>query len=376
MLPTADERSNTCEEISNRLLRSVLLGRLSNRTFRIFAVDPRGRLNNTRMAQRGAIFLAIVSYFLGTPVAATGVIVSAVKYSPGGLQAQQQSDAQPREDETTTALMERVGQPAEDDITTFKKAGMQDVTPHILTDEERMAVEAALASLPSLNKQVLQQNLNKLAFVDGIPGEGTGLTSPSARKGLSNITLRASVINESLTTFLTNKERRVYKPDGSGLTISVTGTGTNALRYVLLHESTHVVDVSCGVTTNPRSKFVQGIWTGHSTLAPSIAAITPKTYFRGADHLPIAKASDVYDALAQTPFVSLYATASRQEDLAELVTWHEIYTQDGGDLIIGLKDAGGKTIEEWHPLRFPRARERFADVEKLLGSPLSCGNPT
>ena len=222
MMPTADERSNTCEEISNRLFRSVLLGRLLNRAFRSFAVDPRGRLNNTRMAQRGAIFLAIVSYFLGTPVAAPGVIVSAVKYSPGVLQAQQQSDAQPREDETTTALMERVGEPAEDDITTFKKAGLQDVTPHILTGEERMA--PALASLPSLNKRVLQQNLNKLAFVDGIPGEGTGLTSPSARKGLSNITLRASVINESLTTFLTNKERRVYKPDGSGLTISVTGT--------------------------------------------------------------------------------------------------------------------------------------------------------
>ena len=47
----------------------------------------------------------------------------------------------------------------------------------------------------------------------------------------------------------------------------------------------------------------------------------------------------MYDALAQTPFLSLYATASRQEDLAELVVWHEIYTQDGGDLIIGLKDA-------------------------------------
>jgi hypothetical protein len=182
MMPTADERSNTCEEISNRLLRSILLVRLLNTTFRSFAVDPRGRLNNTRMAQRGAIFLAIVSYFFGTPVAAPGVIVSAVTYSPGVLQAQQQSDARPREDETTTALMERVGEPTADDITTFKKAGMQDVTPHILTGEERMAVEAALASLPSLKKHVLQHNLNKLAFVDGIPGEGTGFTSPSARK--------------------------------------------------------------------------------------------------------------------------------------------------------------------------------------------------
>jgi hypothetical protein len=272
--------------------------------------------------------------------------------------------------------MERVGEPAQDDIKTFKKAGMQDVTPHVLSAEERMAVKAALASLPSLNKYVLEQHLNKLAFVDGIPGEGTGLTSPSAKKGFSNITLRASVINESLTTFLTNKERRVYKQDGSGLTISVTGTGTNALSYILLHESTHVVDVSCGITSNPRSRFVQGIWTGHSTLAPSIAAITPTTYFRGADQLSIAKASAVYDALAQTPFVSLYATASRQEDLAELVAWYEICTEDSGNLIIALKDTRGRTVDEWHPLSFPKVRERFIDVEKLLGSQLRCGDPT
>ena len=336
----------------------------------------RGKGWKQQMAFRSTILLATVSYFVGTPVARSGVIVSPVKCSPGMLQAQQQSGAQLKVDETTTTLIERVGEPAQDDIETFKKAGMQDVTPHVLTGEERMAVEAALASLPSFNKHVLEQHLNKLAFVDGIPGEGTGLTSPSIRKGLSNITLRASVINESLTTFLTKKETRVYKPDGSGLTISVTATGTNALSYVLLHESTHVVDVTCGVTTNPRSKFVQRIWTGHSTLAPSIAAITPKTYFRGADQLPIAKASDVYDALALTPFVSLYATASRQEDLAELVAWYEIYTQDGGNLIIAMKDAGRKTVQEWHPLSFPRVWERFADVEKLLGWQLTCGNPT
>jgi len=328
------------------------------------------------MAFRSTILLATVLYCVGTPVAPPSTIVSPVKCSPGILQAQQQRGEQPRVEETTTTLIERVGEPTQDDIETFKKAGMQDVTPHILTAEERMAVESALASLPALHKQVLEQHLHKLAFVDGIPGEGTGLTSPSAKTGLANITLRASVINEPLTTFLTNKERRIYTQGGSGLTISVTGTGTNALSYVLLHEATHVVDGSCGITSNPRSNFDQGIWTGHSTLAPSIAAITPKTYFRGADHLPIAKASDVYDDLAQTPFVSLYATASRQEDLAELVAWYEIYTQDGGNLIIALKDAGGKTVKEWHPLSFPKVRERFSDVKQLLGSQPDCGKST
>ena len=79
------------------------------RAFRSFAVDPRGRLDNTRLALRGAILLATVSFFLSTSVAAPGVIVSAVEYSPGVLPAQQQSGAQPKVDETTTTLIEKSG---------------------------------------------------------------------------------------------------------------------------------------------------------------------------------------------------------------------------------------------------------------------------
>jgi hypothetical protein len=331
-------------------------------------------MENIKMALRSAVVLATVSYFLVAPVATLCAVVVAFPHLPPVAQAPQQSGSQPNEDDTTKALIGRVGEPAQEDVEAFKKAGMQDVKPHTLTPEERIAVEGALAALPALNKQVLAQKLHKLAFVDGIPGEGTGLTSPNTKTGLSDITLRASVIDESLTTFLTNKERRVYTPDGSEMTITVTGTGTNALTYVLLHESTHVLDVSCGITTDPGSRFVQGVWTAYSALTPSLAAISPTTYFRGADHLPVAKAAGVYNALAETPFVSLYATASRQEDLAELVAWHEIYTKDRGDLTIELKDADGKTVNQWHPLSFPRVRDRFTDVEKLLSSHPHCAS--
>jgi hypothetical protein len=331
-------------------------------------------MEKIRVAFRRAIVLATVSYFLITPVATPCAVVVAFPHSFPVAQTPQKSGPQPKEDDTTETLMGRVGEPSQEDVEAFKKAGMKDVKPHTLTSEERIAVEAALAALPALNKRVLDQHLHKLAFVDGIPGEGTGLTSPNTKTGLSDITLRASVIDESLTTFLTNKERRVYTQDGSGMTVTVTGTGTNALTYVLLHESTHVLDVSCGITTDPGSRFVQGIWTAYLSLSPSLAAITPITYFRGADHLPMAKAAGVYDALAHTPFVSLYATASRQEDLAELVAWHEIYTQDRGDLIIELKDAEGKTVNQWQPLSFPRVRERFAAVEQLLSSQPHCAS--
>lgn len=276
------------------------------------------------------------------------------------------------ESDTASILMKRVGKPTQANIDTFKKAGMRDVKAHALTPEERKAVEAALAALPALNLGVLEHHLHRLAFVDGIPGEGTGLTSPNQRTGLSDITLRSSVITESLETFLTTKEKRVFEGGKSPLTLTVAGTGTNSLAYVLLHESTHVVDASCGITTDPNSKFVAGVWSGHSTFVPTYATITPKTYFRSGERIPLEEAPSIYGALAQTPFVSLYATASRQEDFAELVAWHEIYKQHAGNLVIELRNAEGTIVERWYPLTFPHVQQRFTDVDQLLSSHLQC----
>jgi hypothetical protein len=286
-----------------------------------------------------------------------------------------QQDSPQSEAAGIEVLMGRVGPPSQLAIKEFKNAGMEDVKPHILTALERAKVEAALTSLPALSKQVLEKKLHQLAFVDGIPGTGTGLTSPDAKTGLYDITLRASILDEPLSTFLTTKERRVFVDDGSGLTVTVKGTGTDALTYVLLHESTHVMDKSCGITAEPRSGFVAGIWTGQKKMVPQLASsAAATTVFRGVGPLGVGQAAIVYDALAQTPFVSLYATASSMEDFAELVAWHEVLKQHHGDLIIEVNDARGKTLRLWEPLTFPGVEKRFADVDKLLASPEFCRN--
>lgn len=278
-----------------------------------------------------------------------------------------------KESAGVAALMARVGAPSQEAVKEFKNAGMEDVTPHTLTAGERTKVEAALASLPSLNRRVLERKLHQLAFVDGIPGEGTGLTSPAGEPGQYDITLRASIVDEPLSTFLTTKEHRVFSDDGSGTAVMVNARGTNALTYVLLHESTHVVDKSCGITAQPGNRFDAGIWTGLRDLAPPWASsILATTYFRSGHPLAIGKAAAVYDALAQSPFVSLYATASEQEDFAELVTWREVLKQHHGKLVIELTDAHGKVERRWKPLKFREVRKRFGAVDELLASQAAC----
>ena len=271
-------------------------------------------------------------------------------------------------------LMERVGPPSKVAIRDAKKVGMKDVKLHTLTDSERVKVAAAFASLPTLNRHILEKRLHYLAFLDGIPGEGTALTSPATRKGFYDITFRASVLNESLSTFLTTKEQRVFAADGSDIAVSVEGTGTDALTYLLLHESTHVLDFSCNTTTEPHSRFTEGIWTDPDTMVSHLAtSAAARTHFHQGHPIGFGEAVAVYDSLAQSPFVSLYATASQYEDLAELVSWRELMSKHGGNLSIEVTDSQGKTMRHWEPLTFPGVEKRFAEVDKLLATKQYCG---
>jgi hypothetical protein len=269
--------------------------------------------------------------------------------------------------QTTMAspLMSRVGPPSADTVNEFTKAGMENVSPHELTAEERASVNAALDRLPPLNRNALLTHLHQLAFVDGIPGEGSGLTSP-AKGGYFDITLRASLIHESLSTFLTTKERRVFIDDGTETTVTVTATGTDALTYVLLHESSHVLDAACSIIKTVPNTFDRGIWLAEHQLHPDVATlVATQTYFHGGAKLPSQQASKVYDSLSNSPFVSLYATASAREDFAELVAWREIQKLYAGTLTIRVDQGHAAAPREWHPLSFTAAQRRFLQVDQL-----------
>ena len=265
------------------------------------------------------------------------------------------------------ALASRVAPAEREVIERFAAAGMRGVRQHELTPAERQRIENALASLPALHRLVLEKRLRRLSFVDGIPGSGSGLFSMVPGTGQFDITLHASLLDESLTSFLTAKERRLFVPDDSGLTVTVEGSGTDALTYVLLHEVSHAVDRALRLTGDRAGSFVDGIWNDDRTLAPPLAASAAAgTPFRRADPLPMARATAVYDALAHTPFVSLYATAAAAEDFAELVAWRHISTVYGGMLAISLRDGSGVEVKRFELLETPGVRERMAHVDALL----------
>jgi hypothetical protein len=296
-------------------------------------------------------------------LAVTWLVGAALLHSPLLLAQGKQADQ----------LMERVGPPSALAMKTFQQAGMLEIKPHTLTSDERQKVESAFAALPSLHQRVLLDRLDRIAFVDGIPGEGTGLTSPGEHPGHFDITLRASLINEALSAFLTTKERRDFSTAGSEATVTVDGQGVSALQYVVLHESTHVLDRTCHITANKASPFVAGNWADDHKLAATLSStVLNTTYFRTGKPLDIGKAPAVYDALSKSPFVSLYSTASSAEDFAELVAWHEVRRQ-GGSLTITVSGGNTPAGSQWHPLSFEGVDKRFGYVDDLLAHPARYG---
>lgn len=276
----------------------------------------------------------------------------------------------------SATLASRIAPPDRTVIGHFEAAGMREIRPHVLTPAELAQVEQALARLPALHRRVLDAHLRHLSFVDGVPGQGTALTSQVGASApfdtQFDITLRASALHETLAQFLTTKERRLFEDDGSGHTVSFEADGADALTFLLLHEATHIVDMAQELTGQPGNVFGSGIWEapqdgGRAPLAPHLAASpVAASRFRGAGLIPASRARIHYDALATSPFVSFYASAAPQEDLAELMAWHVVTRHHGHQIAISVRDADGVLLERYEPMRFPRVRARLPQLDKLL----------
>jgi len=273
-------------------------------------------------------------------------------------------------DTATDELMRRVLPATPEVIKEFEDAGMSGVRAHQLTDDERSKIAHALSSLPSLHRTILADRLERLSFLDGIAGEGTALTAPSGKDDAYSITFRASVINESLTEFLTTKEQRLFTSFDGSPKIAVSADGLDALTFAFLHESTHIVDNVIGIKTNPQNPLIVNQWKSLKTLKmPYANSIISNTTFRGAGKIPIEQAPSVYDALASSPFVTLYSTAAASEDIAELVAWYQERKIAKATLVIEIIGADAKVLRRYEPLKFPLVVARYAQVKKLLLSP-------
>lgn len=268
-------------------------------------------------------------------------------------------------------LISRVGPPSDPTIQTFLDAGATSVREHRLSSEDQRAVASALAELPSLHRSILIKHLRRLSFVDAPASMGSALTSRvevDDGDPQFDITLSAGLLRETLTRFLNRKEKNLFRADESRNKVYIDAGTSSVLTYVLLHETTHVVDLVLGSSSQGLHVLHEGVWKDGATSLETHYDIEPlqRILWRGGKVLPLAEAPAVYEALGMTPFVSLYAATAAGEDVAETVAWYELAARYDVDLRIEVRDKHDTLLIALEPLKSPLVRARFAEIKQLL----------
>jgi hypothetical protein len=236
--------------------------------------------------------------------------------------------------ETGSVLLEKVTPVPAHVFKMFRKTDVGLVN-HPLTPAESAKVKAAFEALPALHQKILGTHLRSISFMDNMPN--TGLTSPVVRKDsikMFDIIFRAGMLHETISEWATKKENTLFdRSENSDYRVTIEAGTLDALVFTLLHEATHVVDAVLEITPHPDdaaalvepTPYTRDIW--HKMNKPVGKYIDPvleKTLFRGGSRVSIDSAPEIYGALAKLPFVSMYATASWFEDIAELETIYHL----------------------------------------------------
>lgn len=275
-------------------------------------------------------------------------------------------------------LDSRVGETDPSVLKMFADAGMPAVIAHVLTEAERNSLSRAFTALPPVHQRVLRERLRRISFLDGMPN--TALTStvdPDAATPVYDLTIRAGVLRESVSEFLTNKERTCFDFSGSTRTVAVEAGTLEAVVYVLLHEATHVVDRALGLTPvesrTPAADadlLTTGVWTDRLTVASAYAnpLLDGLVYRRGGRPIPVSDAHNVYGGLQRTPFVSLYASSNWHDDVAELVAWHHLTSRMGQPYRIVVRERDQEVLV-YEPMASPLVQRRLRLLTPIYDTP-------
>lgn len=276
-----------------------------------------------------------------------------------------------------SSLISRLTTTPDDVMAIFREAGMAP-TEHQMTKEELRIVSDAIAVLPPLHQRVLKRHLKSISFVDNMPN--TAITAPITKDEptkLFHIAFRAGILHQTISEWVTEKEKTCYNKDDSTFSISIQAGLMSALTYVLLHEGTHVVDGSLGLLNTDtiagrpvadrfRADFSKNIWGDIRTHIWSFPdSLVVKSIFRpGGRRFDLSEAERVYQGLSQAPFVSLYGSASWHEDLAELLTVYHL-TQMCGQPFQVIVKKNETEIFRYEPASSMAVRRRFAGLERF-----------
>ncbi|QEH39086.1 hypothetical protein OJF2_76980 [Aquisphaera giovannonii] len=316
--------------------------------------------------------------FLATLLASTSCWPAPGKAGEGPTPAERADALRRHGLDPATPLASRVGATPASVLKMFDEAGAPAPRAHELTEAERRKLRAAFEALPPLHRRILGERLRTVSFLDGMPNTAlTSAVNADEPYRLFDITIRAGILGETASEWLTWKERTCFDVGDSPLSVSVEAGGLDAVAYVLLHEATHVVDDCLRLTPEgaaerrgagePRpTAFTEGVWADRLTPSPPYRdPLLDRTRYRpGGRVLPIGQAEALYAALRRTPFASLYGSANCHDDLAEYVALYHLTEVLGQPYRIVLRERD-RPILAYEPFKSDLVRGRAGQMKRF-----------
>lgn len=152
-------------------------------------------------------------------------------------------------------------------------------TSYTPTSEEMDLIEEYLDLLPPLNRKIMKEKLLGIYFVSNFTGSGMADYAVDDDRNIYTLLfLNPDTLKVRINEWMDYRENTSFIEENDEIRIEVEcGNNYLALLYILLHESTHIVDYINSITpytewtssqirkehVNMNNKFIKGIWTGY-----------------------------------------------------------------------------------------------------------------
>jgi hypothetical protein len=263
-------------------------------------------------------------------------------------------------------------------LRSYSETGRGVLTTYVPTEAEWSKIALAIGALTPLQRRIAQERLRSISFANGMQSNAqtTRVNSSNAPYPEFEIVLNPILLKETVSEFLTRKERQLFDTTGSTLSVTVDGGSMDAVTYVLLHEATHMVDMFLGLSPQgfhrdaipqeAHTPVTRGLWASTRKLAaPYHDPIFERVNFApNAKTIPVAEARALYEALGRTPLVSIYAGRGYPEDLPEFVAWRQMTEKLNQPYRIEVRD-GGRVVYSFEPMKNPLVRNRLGLLERF-----------
>lgn len=235
-------------------------------------------------------------------------------------------------------------------------------TPYQPSQADKALVLEYLRLLPPVYEKVFRQRCLGIYFMNGLIGNGVTNWIHTGEKTYFYIILNPASLSAGLSETLTQRERSCFAPrEGWDVRVDA-GSKYKGLLYALIHEGTHGLDYTAGVTpftdnTMPESfrparpaagEFFRARWVDYSAPRPEFdfSGRDKITFygFGGGPLLDVSAAPGLYEGMLKRGFVSLYGARSWAESLADMATFAVLTRSLGQPYSITVVSPGKRVV--------------------------------